>query len=145
DLIQSVISEHMQKEVQVKKEMKPEDIWWAGWALMGGAVVFVVGTLLLITGGIRLWAMSAVLIVFLSLPELIVGLLAVRNLYGEKVGGFGKNILWMGVILGPLVSLSGFFGVIAENLYLLFVIGPAVLLACLALFGFVALYRRPLS
>jgi len=42
DLLQSVISEHTQKEIEMKKEMKPEDIRMAGWALIGGAVAFVI-------------------------------------------------------------------------------------------------------
>src|SRR5215467_7540646 len=36
DLIQSVISEHTHKEVQMKKQMKPEDIILAGKALIWG-------------------------------------------------------------------------------------------------------------
>src|SRR5262245_19994573 len=42
DLIQSVISEHAQKEIEMKKEMKPEDIERAGSALMAGGVMFLV-------------------------------------------------------------------------------------------------------
>ena len=147
DLIQSVISEHVQKEVQVKKEMKPEDIYWAGWALIWAAIAFLFGTLLPAIGGPASWEIAFMLLVFLSMPLLVVGLLAGRNRYGEKVGGFGKNILLIGVILGPLTSLLGIvIGMFTgdERLWIMVVGGPAIILACLALFGIMALYKKPL-
>jgi hypothetical protein len=151
DLIQSVLSEHAQKEVQVKTEMKPEDIQLAGSALIWAAVAFVVGNLLLFVRS-AFWGISVILITFLSMPLLIVGLLAVRNRYGEKIGAFGKNVLLAGIILGPLMTFIGFFGVgdpgqlhgLRFVVALLFIIGPSVLFACLALFGLVALYKKPL-
>jgi hypothetical protein len=151
DLIQSAISEHTQKEVQMKKEMKPEDIRMAGWALIWGALAFVSGNLLMVVRS-PLWGLSIILIAFLSMPLLIVGLLAVRNRYGEKIGEFGKNVLLMGIILGPLMTFIGLFGIgnlgqlhgMWLILALLFIIGPSVLFSCLALFGLVALYKRPL-
>jgi hypothetical protein len=45
--------------------------------------------------------------------------------------------LLIGAVLGALTSLSGFF-----VYWLLFYIGPTILLACLALFGVVALYKK---
>jgi hypothetical protein len=56
----------------------------------------------------------------------------------------------MGAILGPLTTLIGLVGSLAHLFltddfnWILTHIGPAVLLACLALFGFVALYKKPL-
>ena len=146
DLLQSVISEHAHKEVQMKKEMKPEDIRLAGWALIWGAVAFVIGILVLLTGGAALWGISVVLTHLLSMPLLVVGLLGLRNRYSDKVGGFGKNILLMGAILGPLLTFIGLFGLSDPPgpLGILFIIGPAVPLGCLTLFGIVALYKRPL-
>jgi hypothetical protein len=153
DLVQSVISEHAQKEIEMKKEMKPEDIRMAGWALIGGAVAFVISLFLLIIGDATrdntFWGLSGLFMVFLSPPLLVVGLLGVRNRYGDKVGWFGKNILLLGATLGPLITLMGFFGSLGlfknqdVGWHLLY-IGPGVLFACLALFGFVALYKRPL-
>ena len=147
DLIQSVISEHAQKEVQMKKEMKPEDIRMAGWALIWGAVTFAIGMWSQLIGGPDFWGIGTALVILLSLPLLVVGLLGVRNRYGNKVGGFGRNILLIGAILGPLTTLSGF--VIGgftgdERLWILLYVGVAVLLACLTLFGIVALYKKPL-
>ena len=130
----------------MKKEMKPEDIQMAGGALIWGAVAFVIGTLLVALGGAALWGISVVLTHLLSMPLLVVGLLAVRNRYGEKIGGLGKNILLMGSILGPFITFIGLFGLTYsfQPLGILFIIGPAVLFACLALFGVVALFKKPL-
>jgi len=82
----------------------------------------------------------------LSMPLLVVGLLGVRNRYGDKVGGVGKNLLWMGAILGPLITFIGLFGITywLQPLGVLFIMGPAVPLACLSLFGVVALFKKPL-
>jgi len=151
DLLQSVISEHAHKEVQMKKEMKPEDIQLAGSALIWSAVAFVIGNLLLFVRS-AFWGISIILIAFLSMPLLIVGLLAVRNRYGEKIGEFGKNVLLAGIILGPLMTFIGLLGVgdpgklqgLRLLLALLFIVGPSVLFACLSLFGLVALYKRAL-
>jgi hypothetical protein len=148
DLIQSVISEHRRKEIEMKKEMKTEDIQLAGWALIWGAVAFIIAEFLLATGCSTCGSAYIGLINCLSMPLVVVGLLAVRNRYGEKAGGFGKNILLTGSILAPILSLIGFFvfafAYEGEFLWLLFNLGPAVLFACLALFGFVALYKKPL-
>jgi len=79
----------------------------------------------------------------------VVGLLGVRNRYGDKVGGFGKNILLLGAILGPLTTAIGFFGSLGlfgnpDLGWDLIYISPSILFTCLALFGLVALYKRPL-
>jgi hypothetical protein len=144
DFVQSVISEHMQKETQMKKEMKPEDIQRAGWALIVGAISFVLGIFLAINAYSN-WSMLALLLlVFVSLPLLVFGMLGLRTRYGEKVGSFGKNILLVGAILGPLTSILGFFLQKADPLWVVIWAGPAVLFFCLALFGVAALYRKPM-
>jgi len=153
DLIQSVVSEHTQKEVQMNKEMKPEDIRRAGWALIWGAVAFVISLLSLMIGDVTrddtFWGLSALLMIFVSTPLLVVGLLGLRNRYGDKVGRFGKNILLLGVTLGPLITLIGFFGSLGlfknqDVGWHLVYIAPGVLFTGLVLFGFVALYKKPL-
>jgi len=146
DLIQSVISEHAHKEIEMKKEMDPEIIRLAGGALIWGAMTFVIGMFLafLSTRGANFWAIADILVLFISMPLFVVGLLGLRNRYGEKAGWVGKNILLIGVIVGPLISLLGFFGGANEASWSLIYSGPAVLLAGLTLFGFVALYKRPL-
>ena len=89
-----------------------------------------------------LWAVSFLLMVYISMPLLVVGLLGMRKRYGIKAGWFGRNILLMGAILGPLTSLIVLLGNFLWGW--MWLLGHAVLLACLALFGFVALYTKPL-
>ena len=155
DLIQSVISEHAQKEIEMQGEMKPEDIRRAGWALIWGAVTFISSLFLLRMGdaSARLrdlgWGLSGLFIIFVSPPLLAVGLLGLRNRYGDKVGWFGKNALLLGAILGPLATLIGFFGMLGlfksqdVGWHLLYA-APGVLFIGLAFFGMVALYKNPL-
>jgi len=134
DLVQSVVSEHSQKEIEMKKQMKPQDIRLAGGALIVGTIIFALS------------AISEQIMGFLvSMLPLAFGVLGLRNRYGEKVGEFGRNILLIGVILGSLISLVGLFGAAVDPLWILIVAGPATLFACLALFGVVALYKRPMS
>jgi hypothetical protein len=118
----------------MKKEMKPQDIRLAGLALIIGAIVFVLSAI-----------SEQVMGFILSMMLLAVGILGLRSRYGEQVGGFGKSILLIGVILGSLTSLAGLFGAAIDPLWILIPAGPAVLFASLALFGIVALYKKPLS
>ena len=88
---------------------------------------------------------AVLLLVFISLPLLVFGVLGLRTRYGEKVGGFGKNILLVGVILGSLTSIIGFFLMSSDDpLWLIIWSGPAVLFICLTLFGVAALYTKPM-
>ena len=143
DFIQSVISEHAQKEIEMKKEMKPEDIRRAGWALILAAVSFVLSVFIaiMLTGG---WDFAIFLFMFVSLPLLVYGVLGLRQRYGEKVGSFGKNILLVGAILGPLTSLIGFFLFRTGMFSFVPFIGPATLFTCLTLYGVVAFITRPM-
>lgn len=146
DLAQSVVAEHMQKEAQMKKEMNPEDIQRAGWALVWGAISFVLGVFVaIIEYSNSNWSLFALLsLVFVSLPLLVFGVLGLRNRYGEKVGSFGKNILLVGAILGPLTSIIGFFLMAIDPFWFVVYTGPAVLFLCLTLFGVAALRAKPL-
>jgi len=150
DLIQSVISEYMQKDAQMKQQMKqqmkPEDIQRAGWAFILGAMSFVFGLFLaIIEYSNGSWSLFALLsLVFVSLPLLVFGVLGLRNRYGEKAGRFGKNILLIGAILGPVTSITGFFVMPVEPLWFVIYAGPAVLFLCLTLFGVAALYTKPM-
>jgi hypothetical protein len=139
-----VFKQHLRKEIEMKMEMKPEDTRIAGGALMVGGVTFVLGIYTGIFGDYdnNLWAVSFFLLTFLGMPGLVVGLLGVHSRYGEKVGGFGKNILLIGAILGSVTSISGVL--LAMKYATLVYAGPAVLLAGLAVFGIVVLYKKPL-
>jgi len=123
----------------MKKEMKPEDIRMAGWALMSGSVIFVSAVYSIqITWGL------AIALYFLSMTLLVPGLLVLRNRYSEKIGGLG-SILLIGAALGSLTSIIGLVGVpFDENLGFYFFAGPAVLFICLSVFGLGALFTKPL-
>ena len=127
----------------MKRAMKSENTEMAGVAFIAGGVMFLISMLILITRISSLWAVSFLLIVYISMPLLVVGLLGLRNRYGENVGWFGRNILLVGAILGPLTTLIVLLGNFLSGW--MWLSGHAVLLACLALFGLVALYKRPLT
>jgi hypothetical protein len=149
DLLQSVVSEHRQKEIEMKKEMKPQDIRMAGWALMLGSMVFFLGVFI---GALQddNWYVMIALVALISMPLLAFGLLGLRRRYGDQVGGFGKNILLIGAVFGSLISIIGYFIEVGPfdmgyySLWTLILIGPGLLFACLALFGVIALFKKPL-
>jgi hypothetical protein len=118
----------------MKKEMKPQDIRLAGLALIVGAIVLALS-------GISEQVMGFML----SMILLAVGILGLRNRYGEQAGVFGNNILLIGVVLGSVTSFVGLFGAAVDPLWILIPAGPAVLFIGLSLFGVVALYKRPLT
>ena len=145
DIVQSVVSEHAQKEIEMKKEMKPEDIRRSGWALTLGAVSFILIMLsVTILSDRNVSEFAPILLVFVSLPLLVLGVLGLRQRYGEKVGSFGRNVLLLGAILGPITSLIGFFLLRVGRYWFIAWTGHAVLFTCLTLFGVVALYKKPL-
>ena len=124
----------------MKKEKKPVDIRKAGWSLMFGAVAFVLGAYWE-SSVWDLWILGFPLLL-LSVPMLAFGLKGLQTRYGETVGSFGKNILQVGAVLGPVTTLVGFIGG-WSGLFILIYAGPAILLTCLTLFGVVALLKKP--
>ena len=142
DLIQSVISEHVHKEIEMKKEMKPEDIRKAGWMLMLGAPTFILG-MYWETSVYDMWILGFPM-VLVSIPMLAYGSKGLAARYSEAVGIFGTNILRLGRILGPIISLVGFvMAWFISWTFMLIYMGPAILLASLTVFGLVALLKRP--
>ena len=120
---------------------KSEFIKFSGWAFIAGSFAFL--TLL---GGSSGGS-------FISSILLAVGLLGLRARYGEAVGGFGKNILLIGVV-GMVLTYLGIFirqqietsrNIDIPNWWFLVLAGPAVLLLALTLFGVTALRSKPMS
>jgi len=150
DLIQSVVSEHAHKEIEMKKEMKPRDIRMAGWAIIVGSVVFVLGVFIDALLPNNNWYVIIAIVSMISMPLLAFGLLGLRRRYGDQVGVFGKNILLIGSVLGLPMSIIGYFGEVGffgrvfYEIWVLIFAGPMVLFACLALFGIAALSKKPL-
>ena len=148
DLIQSVVSEHTHKEIEMKKEMKLEDIRMAGWALMIGAAIFAIAMLAGYVGdaiNADLWVWPSILTPFICMPLFLVGMLALRSRYGEKVGGVANNILLITAVLGTITSVAGIFLAGVGEFWLLIFTGPAILFTGLTFFGVTVLYKKPLA
>ena len=150
DLVQSIVSEHVHKEIEMKKEMEPRDIRMVGWAIIVGSVVFVLGMFIDALLPNNNWYVIIAIVSMISMPLLAFGLLGLRRRYGDQVGVFGKNILLIGSVLGLLMSIIGYIGEVGsfgrwdDHMAVLILAGPMVLFACLALFGIAALSKKPL-
>ena len=142
DLIQSIVSEHRHKEVDMSKSQL---IRFSGWAFILGSFSFAT-----IVSGADAIALPGSEI---SAILLAVGLLGLRARYGEHVSSFGRNILLLGAS-GPIVLViviaMGLAGILTETqitkgLWILLFGGPAVVLLGLTLFGLDALRSKPMS
>jgi hypothetical protein len=136
DLVQSVISEHRQKEAFMTRS---KFIRMSGWSLMLGAVTFFLFAL-----GVQLeygvydpfrrldpfiWY-SFLAGVWVSPILLAVGMLGLRARYGYEVGSFGRNILLLGAVAGPAINIIGVYATPRVDWgWILLFAGPAVLLA----------------
>ena len=143
DIVQSVVSEHAHKEIEMKKEMKPRDIRMAGWAFILGGAALAISMFFGALGDSYWFAITGIL-TFICLPLLTVGMLGLRSRYGDQVGALGKTVLLIGAILGPVISILGIFLQDVGELWTLIFIGPFVQFICLILFGLVGVYRKPL-
>jgi hypothetical protein len=117
----------------------------SGWAFIAGSFAF----LTILTGSDPITIPGSEISAIL----LAVGLLGLRAHYGERVGGFGRNVLLLGAS-GPLLlfiviamGLSGLLTEtqIGEGLWVLLFGGPAITLLGLTLFGLAASYSKPMS
>jgi hypothetical protein len=123
---------------------KPELIKSSGWFFIAGAFAFIT----ILTGSDPITIPGSEISAIL----LAVGLLGLRARYGERVGGFARNILLLGAS-GPLLlvifiamGLSGIVTVtqVNEGLWVLLFGGPAISLLGLTLFGLAALRSKPM-
>jgi hypothetical protein len=150
DLIQSVISEHRHKEIDMSKSQL---IKFSGWAFILGAFAFVT----ILSGSDAVAFPGSVISAIL----LAIGLSGLRARYGERAGAVGRNILRAGAIgiilfymfLALLVLAVLFLpglrsqaeSLAQAGLWLLMFGGPAVGLLGLTLFGLTALHNKPMS
>jgi hypothetical protein len=142
DLIHSVLEQHLQKETFMSKS---HAIKLSGWAFMLASFGFI---------AILNDSASRIALVISSIL-LLVGMLGLRAGYADRVGGFGRTMLLLGVLGMVLAFVSG--GVLyqlqpeiqignarIETWYLLYA-GPAIGLLGLALYGLAALRRKPMA
>lgn len=157
DLARSVVEVHTQKETGMTNS---NFIRLSGWALMLTAVIFVVFFVFAYleeTSGVpsgplqSLYSGADFAVVAASPVLLAVGLLGLRSRYGDSAGGFGKQVLLVGMVAGLALSLALILVGIAGEVFFTRAwawfaqfAGPGVSMACLALFGIPALSRRPL-
>jgi hypothetical protein len=137
-----VFKECLRKEIDMSK---PELINKSGWMFIAAAFAFIT----LLSGSDPLAIPGSEISAIL----LAVGLLGLRAHYGERVGGFGRNVLLLGAsgpILLVIVIAMGLSGLltetqITEGLWVLLFGGPAISLLGLTLFGLAALYSKPMA
>lgn len=151
DLIQSVIAEHSRKETIMTKS---NFVRLSGWSLMLGAFtlfLFIVGIYLeyeVYDPFRRFQAFNeySLLVSVWATPVLFaIGILGLRTRHGGEVGSFGKNILLLGAIAGPATNIIGAYATSRVDWgWILLFTGNAVLLACLSVFGILALRVKPL-
>jgi hypothetical protein len=150
DLFQSLIEEHLQKETFMTKS---KFIRLGGWSLMLGAVsffLFIISTQMDSSSYGPLWRFrpfykAGIEIGIWLIPILLaVGMLGLRVRYGEETGNLGKNLLLIGAIAGPVITLLGFIGGEVEGAWILLFAGTATLFACLAIWGILTLKAKPL-
>lgn len=149
DLVQSVISEHGQKETYMSKS---RFIRLSGWALIVGAITFLPGFI-----GMLFWETKTVdwnnppmqlaaFAVFLAPILTAVGLAGLRVRY--KVGGV---ILLFGIVIGLILIIGGALvqflttdSSVSESYYYVWLGGVFVLYVGLSIFGILALIEKPL-
>jgi hypothetical protein len=144
DLIHSVLEQHLHKETFMTKS---HAIKLSGWAFMLGSFGFIAvmnDSMAVSFAGL---AISSIL--------LSVGMLGLRAGYADRVGGFGRTILLLGVLgmvlvfvcigvlyrLQPQIQIG--YGRI-ETWFLLYA-APAIGLLGLALYGLDAARRKPMA
>jgi len=151
DLLRSSIEEHLQKETFMTRS---KFIRLGGWSLMLGAVSLFLSILSAYIDSIPYGPLWRIRPFYMAVSELgfwmtpillAVGMLGLRTRYGEETGNLGKNILLIGAIAGPVITLLGFIGAeVFDWGWILPFTGTAVLLACLSIFGIPALSAKSL-
>ena len=144
DLVHSVLEQHLQKETFMSK---PQAIKLSGWAFMLGSFGFLAVNNDSMAVSFASLVISSIL--------LSIGMLGLRTGYGDRVGGFGRTMLLLGVLGMVLVFLC--VGVLyrvqpqiqignarIETWLLLYEV-PAIGLLGLALYGLAALRRKPMA
>jgi len=144
DLVHSVLEQHLQKETFMSK---PQAIKLSGWAFMLGSFGFLAVNNDSMAVSFASLVISSIL--------LSIGMLGLRTGYGDRVGGFGRTMLLLGV-LGMLLAFVS-LGVLNRiqpqiqignariETRLLLYFGPTIGLLGLALYGLAALRRKPMA
>jgi len=124
----------------------------SGWSFIVGAIAFLPGAIGMLswegesTGPTPVIMQLAAFAVFLAPLLMILGMLGLRARY--KIGGgfllFGAIVGGLMVIVGTLVQFLTPDYSVSETYYNVWLGGVVILNVCLLLFGFVALFEKPL-
>jgi hypothetical protein len=130
----------------------PSFIRLSGWAFIIGAIAFLPGAIAMLswkgesTGSTSVTMQLAAFAVFWAPVLLAVGMLGLRARY--KIGGgfllFGVIAGGLLVIVGTLVQFLTPDYSVSEAYYGVWLAGVVVMNICLLLYGFVALFEKPL-
>ncbi len=152
DLVQSVISEHTQKETDMKKD---DFVRLGGWSLMVGAIAFLPGAIGMLWNEYSQYTINwnsppmqvLTFAVFWAPILLAVGMMGLQARY--KIG---NSILLLGAVIGSIIIIVGNFGQIfapvysvSATYYYVWIWGVFLLNACLSVFGILALIQKPLA
>jgi len=123
-----------------------------GWALIIGAIAFLPGAIGMLswegesTGPTPVIMQLVAFAVFLAPLLMVLGMLGLRARY--KIGGgfllFGAIVGGLLVVVGILVQFLTPDYSVSETYYNVWLGGVVILNVCLLLFGFVALFEKPL-
>ena len=124
----------------------------SGWAFIVGAIAFLPGAIGMLswegesTGSTPVTMQLAAFAVFLAPLLMVLGMLGLRARY--KIGGgfllFGAIVGGLLVTVGDLVQFFTPDYSVSETYYGVWLGGVVILNVCLLLFGFVALFEKPL-
>jgi hypothetical protein len=151
DLVVSMVEEHLQKETKIMN--KNTLIRLSGWALVLAGIGFI--SLFLNYYFYTNYPLMHIDNSFYSefaytygnmvSPFLLsAGMLGLRALYSQSVGSTGKNILLLGALIGPPLTTLGSINPGTYDFWWYIYIGFALSMLCLALFGVIAVQRKPL-
>lgn len=151
DLVQTTVEEHIEKGIDMSREMF---VRWSGWALMAGAVLFAAGLILgsfdsydmdPIGGVDAIYEISQAVGLALGQVLFVIGLLGLRAGYTGRSGSLGAALLLLAII-GGVVSLGGMLAMNSIDFgWQVWMGGFVAMNLALAVFGVVAIRRRVFS
>lgn len=154
DLLQSLVSEHVHKEIDMTKS---KFVRFSGWMLILGAFVYYLffplylldmnapGSYSWLDQRVPGWGFIYDLSFYGSPILLAIGMLGLRTRYGRAVGQLGRNIL----LISPVGIIISYIGLMQASIYdqhpLVESAGPSMLFICLTIFGLLSYQKKPMS
>ncbi len=151
DLLRSLVEEHLQRETFMSKNTL---IRLGGWTMVvgGAATTLGLGGFLIVAWlgfpAVRSGALEAVILTTMAYGPLAaaIGLFGLRARFGDEVGKLGSNALLLGAIGGTVLIVVGIIREMpasSDGGFGFYGNGMLVTFAALALYGVLALQRKP--